>query len=159
MTGGLSQSSLRAALADPFALRAALALDAAFNLWICGNGEDFLSTDPLAPSVRNPVPFSHTALLTRIEESSAAGSVGEHTHGQPCPDTHTPPPSFCFTSITLHSTARPRLLQSPQLIFDLTSSEPIYIPNLRLIGALNIQAGVSSQCCYEKSNLTIRTER
>lgn len=112
MSGGLSQSSLRAALSDPFAPRAALAPDVAFNLWICGNGEDFLSTDPLAPSVRNPVPFSHTALLTRIEESqyTAAVSVGAHTHGQPRPDTNIPPPSFCFISLILHSAARPLLL-------------------------------------------------
>lgn len=111
MTGGLSQSSLRAALSNPFALGAALALDAAFNLWICGNGEDFLSTDPMAPSVRNPVPFSHTALLTQIEEIqyTAAVSVGD-THIQPHPDTNTPPPSFCFTSLILHSTDKTLLL-------------------------------------------------
>ena len=54
VTWGLCQSSLRVVFSDPFALGAALALDAAFNLRICGNREDFLSTDPLAPSVRNP---------------------------------------------------------------------------------------------------------
>lgn len=98
----LSQSSLGAALSDPFALGAALALDAAFNLWICGNREDFLSTDPMAPSVHNPVPFSHTALLTRIK---AIQSVWGNTHIQACPDTNTPPPSFCFTSL-LYSTKK-----------------------------------------------------
>ena len=92
VTGGLWQSSLRVVFSDPFALGAALALDAAFNLRICGNREDFLSTDPLAPSVRNPVAFSHTGLLTWIEESQyTAVSVGArththtHTHGPPCP--------------------------------------------------------------------------
>lgn len=85
VTGGIRQSSLRVVFSDPFALGAALALDTAFNLWICGNREDFLSADPLAPRVRNPVPFSHTALLTRIEESqyTAAVSVGAHTHTWP----------------------------------------------------------------------------
>lgn len=98
VTGGLCQSSQRVVFSDPFALGAALPLDAAFNLRICGNREDFLSTDPLAPSVHNPVPFSHTSLLTWIEESqyTAAVSVGAHTHGQPCPDTHTPPPKLLF---------------------------------------------------------------
>lgn len=46
VTGGLCQSSLRVVLSDPFALGAALTLNAAFNLRICGNREDFLSTDP-----------------------------------------------------------------------------------------------------------------
>ncbi len=86
---------------------AALALDAAFNLWICGNREDFLSTDPLAPSVHNPAPFSHTALLTRIEESqyTAAVSVGArtHTHMVSPPLTHILlPQAFCFTAHILH---------------------------------------------------------
>lgn len=58
---------------DPFALGAALALDAAFNLWICGNREDFLSSDPLAPSVHNLVPFSH---------SPADTDRGEPIHGR-----------------------------------------------------------------------------
>lgn len=46
VTGGLCQSSLRVVLSDPLALGAALTLNAAFNLRICGNREDFLSTDP-----------------------------------------------------------------------------------------------------------------
>lgn len=106
VTGGLRQSSVRVVFSDPVALRAALALDTAFNLWICGNREDFLSTDPLAPSVRNPVPFSHTALLTQIEESqyTAAVSVGAHTHMAFPALTHILlPPSFCFTGHILYS--------------------------------------------------------
>lgn len=104
VTGGLRQSSVRVVFSDPVAPGAVLALDTAFNLWICGNREDFLSTDPLAPSVRNPAPFSHTALLTWIEESqyTAAVSVGVHKH-MASPDTHTPPPSFCFTRHILYS--------------------------------------------------------
>lgn len=99
VTGGLCQSSLRVVFSDPFALGAALALDAAFNLRICGNREDFLSTDPLAPCVRNPLPFSHTALVTWIEASryTAAVSVGARTHTHMrlgLPDTHTPPPKL-----------------------------------------------------------------
>lgn len=73
-------------VSNPFAPGAALAFDAMFNLWICGNREDFLSTDPLAPSVHNPVPFSHTALLTWMEErqNSAAVCVGG-AHTWPAP--------------------------------------------------------------------------
>lgn len=105
VTGGLCQISQRVVFSDPFAPGAALALDAAFNLWICGNREDFLSADPLAPSVRNPVPFSHTALLTRIEESqyTAAASVGAHTHMVSPALTHILlPPSFCFKAHILY---------------------------------------------------------
>lgn len=75
-------------VSNPFAPGAALAFDAMFNLWICGNREDFLSTDPLAPSVHNPVPFSHTALLTWMEErqNSAAVCVGRGgAHTWPAP--------------------------------------------------------------------------
>lgn len=84
VTGGLCQSSRRVVFSDPFAPGAALALDAAFNRWICGNREDFLSTDPLPPppSVRNPASFSHPALLTWIEESQCTAAVsvgGAHT--------------------------------------------------------------------------------
>lgn len=81
----LSQSCV----SDPLALRAVLALDATFNLWICGNREDFLSTDPLAPSVHNPVPFSHSAQLTWREESP--NSEG-NTHTVSFALTHIPSP-------------------------------------------------------------------
>lgn len=105
VTEGLSQSSLRVVFSDRFALREALALDAAFNLWICGNREDFLSNDPLAPSVRNPVPFSHTALLTRIAESqyTAVVSVGAHTHMASPALTHILLPQ-AFVSQDIHTT-------------------------------------------------------
>lgn len=52
---------------------AALNLNAAFNLRICGNREDFLSTDPLASGAHNPVAFAHTGPLIWIE-------AGQHTH-------------------------------------------------------------------------------
>lgn len=66
----LSQSwrPLSVVFSDPFALGIVLALDAAYNLWICGNREDFLSSDPLASSVHNPPTLSQRALLTRMEE-------------------------------------------------------------------------------------------
>lgn len=94
-------------VSDPFALRAGLAFDAVFNLWICGNREDFLSTDPLAPSVHNPVPFSHTALLTWTEASqnTAAVSVGAHTHAQ-SRLTHIPSPR-AFVSQGIYCTVQP----------------------------------------------------
>lgn len=109
VTGGLRQSSLSGSCVfRPFALGAALALDTAFNLWICGNREDFLSTDPLAPSVRNPVPFGHTALLTRIEESQYTAAVsagGAHTNTHMAsPDTHISSPKLLFHYYTAHTT-------------------------------------------------------
>lgn len=94
----LSQSCV----SDPLALGAALALDATFNLWICGNREDFLSTDPLAPSVHNPVPFSHTARLTRREESPDSGG----THTWPVALTHIPSPE-AFVQQAVHWAAQP----------------------------------------------------
>lgn len=153
MTEGLSQSSLRVAFADPFALGVALPLDAMFNLWICGNREDFLSVDPLAPSVRNPVPLGCTALLTCIEESqyATAVSVGAHTHGQPCADIHTPPLA-CFTGHVLHSTGK-QLLQSVHRVYDLLSTKPIH----RKFHNTTQYYSAHFQRCSEKSHFTNRT--
>lgn len=102
VTPELSESRVFRPICPP---GAALTLDAVFNLQICGNREDFLSTDPLAsPSAHNPAAFAHTALLTRLgmsqyTASSHRGDTCTRTHAQ-SRHTFPSPLKLCFTGRT-----------------------------------------------------------